>query len=211
MNRMVLFMATWVYTIGSGYYYNHYQLQGNAGNVKDYLSQRGFTDAAIIGIVANMEHESYMNPGQQEHGYNGSVNRGYGLVQWTPARDKILAYAAGAGVNWYDGASQMDYLMLNAPASWFPTSSYNYSWDDYKHLTDMYEATAAFFYNFERGTWTNDLYDYAYNWYGYLYGGVTPPVPPTPPTPPTPPYPPPDPSEEDDLLYLAFKMTKVLK
>lgn len=211
MNRVVLLMATWVYTIGSGYYYNHYQLQGNANNVKDYLSARGFTEAAIIGIIANMEHESYMNPGQQEHGYSGNVNHGYGLVQWTPARDKILAYAAGAGRNWYDGELQMDYLMVNAPQSWIPTSSYNFSWDDYKQLTDIYQATAAFFYNFERGTWTNDLYDYAYNWDQYLYGGVTPPTPPSPPIPPTPPYPPPDPSVDDDLLLIAIYLSKMVR
>ena len=202
-------MATWTYTIGDGYYYNHMTLVGNANNIKNYLSTRGFSDAAIIGIIANMEHQSYLNPGQQEHGRGGSTSYGYGLVQWTPAHSKILAYASGAGEAWYDGDVQMDYLSVNAPASWIERNTYPYTWDQYKQITDFNLATECFFYNFERGTWHNDLYTYTQYWADVLYG-QTPPIPPTPPTPPSPPEPV-DPSVYDDLLYLALKMTKVLK
>lgn len=202
-------MAAWTYTIGDGYYYSHMTLVDNANNIKDYLTNEGFSDAAIIGIIANMEHESYLNPAQQEHGKGGSASFGYGLVQWTPARTKILEYANRLGVNWYDGDIQMDYLMINAPQSWIEKNQYPYSWEEYKSITDFNLATETFFYNFERGTWHNDLYTYTNYWADVLYG-QTPPIPPDPPTPPTPPDPP-DPSVEEDLLYLALKMTKVLK
>ena len=200
-------MATWTYTIGSGYYYNHYALPGNAQNVKTYLESRGFSQAAIIGIIANMEHESILNPGQQEHGYSGSTSRGYGLVQWTPASTKIIAYANGRGADWWDGDVQMDYLMINMPQSWIPSSRYPVSYNEYKSMTDIYDATAAFFYNLERGTWHQDLYDYANYWNDYLYGGVTPPTPPVPPVPP----PSPEPVDDDFLLWLAIFMSKMLR
>lgn len=199
----------WTYTIGDGYYYSHMTLVDNANNVKSYLTNLGFSDAAIIGIIANMEHESYLNCGQQEHGKDGSPSYGYGLVQWTPARSKILEYANRLGVNWYDGDVQMDYLMISAPQSWIEKDQYQYSWEEYKDITDFNLATEVFFYNFERGTWHNDLYTYTNYWADVLYG-QSPPIPPTPPTPPTPPDPP-DPSVEEDQLYLAFKMTEVLK
>ena len=190
-------MSNWIYTIGPGYYYNHESLYSNAVNVKDYLdAQGGFTEAAIIGIIANMEHESYLNPGQQEHGKGGSDQYGYGLVQWTPASSKIVAYANAQGGNWYDGDLQMDYLMINAPASWQESSSYRISWEEYKQITDIYEATRVFFYNFERGTWHSDLDNYAYYWDNQLYGVTPPPVPPSPPPGPQPP-------EEDEFLLMG--------
>ena len=202
-------MATWTYTIGDGYYYNHYQLTGNANNVKDYLTAEGFTEAAIIGIIANMEHESYLNVGQQEHNRNGNPKYGYGLVQWTPADAKIIAYANSVSSVWYDGDTQMDYLMINAPATWIKSQNYPYTWDEYKTLTDIYTATRTFFWNFERGTWTSDLDTYAYNWDEILYHGIVPPIPPSPdpPTPPTPPYP-----EDEDLFLLnVLFLSKNLK
>ena len=67
-------MATWTYTVTDTYVYQHYQLTGNAQNVKDYLEAQGFAAGAIIGIIANMEHESYMNPGQTEIGYDYSTS-----------------------------------------------------------------------------------------------------------------------------------------
>ena len=182
-------MPSWSYTVGDGYYYNHYQLTGNAQIIKDFYTAKGFSDAAIIGIIANMEHESYLNPGQQEHGYSGSVTRGYGLVQWTPASSKILAYANRVQGNWYDGDIQLDYSLKSFPDAWAPRRGYNITFADYKNLTDIYYATAAFFWCFEYGTWTDDLYDYAYNWYDILYSGQ--PIPPQPaptPVPPTPPH-----------------------
>lgn len=169
-------MANWDYTITTAYQ-EHYSYLQNAWNVKDYLdSVGGFSAGAIIGIVANMEHESAINPGQQEHGYGGSTSRGYGLVQWTPGT-KIINYADSVGGNWYDGDIQMDFLMINAPDSW--GGAMPYTWDEFKAIDDIYLATRVFFKNFERGTWHDELYDYAEYWYGVLYGSE----PPTPPSP----------------------------
>jgi hypothetical protein len=171
-------LATWDYIITTAYQ-QHFSYGRNAQNVVDYLQTRGFSNESIVGILANMEHESSINCGQMEHGYNGSVDRGYGLVQWTPARTKILAYADSVGGNWYDGDLQMDYLMINAPASWIKTSNFPYSWEQFKQMSDIYLATRTFFACFERGTFHNDLLTYADYWSTHVsFSGETPVIPP---------------------------------
>ncbi len=181
----------------------HYSFSNNAEEVYNFLSARGYTHEAIIGVLANMEHESFLNVGQQELYRNGNTSYGYGLVQWTPARTKILAYATGLGENWYDGDVQMNYFMLNVPATWIKSGQFHYSYEEFKRMTDIYQATRTFFYNFERGTWHNDLDDYAYYWDYYFQGGTPPPTP-TPPT-PTPPPPRPDSPAGDDLMMLLIE------
>jgi len=174
----------WTYNITSRPQ-THYSYQSNAREVYEILrNDYGFTEDAAIGVIANMEHESYINPGQQEIGYGGSVKRGYGLVQWTPADTKILAYADSVGGNWYDGTVQMQYFEINVPASWIDVTGYSYN--DFKLMTDPYEAAYVFFKNFERGTWHNDINNYVSYWYDVLVSGDDPPTPPTPPTPPPP-------------------------
>ena len=191
----------WQYLI-SYHAQTHYTYQSNAREVYEILrNDLGYTNEAAIGVIANMEHESYINPGQQEIGYGGSVKRGYGLVQWTPADEKILAYASDHGVNWYDGDVQMDYFAINVPASW--GSAYPISYADFKLMTDYEEATKAFFKNFERGTWHDDLLTYANYWYDVLVEGEDPPTPP-----PTPPIPPPPAEDENLALYIVGLILK---
>lgn len=191
----------WQYLI-SYHAQTHYTYQSNAREVYEILrNDLGYTNEAAIGVIANMEHESYINPGQQEIGYGGSVKRGYGLVQWTPADEKILAYASDHGVNWYDGDVQMDYFAINVPASW--GSAYPISYADFKLMTDYEEATKAFFKNFERGTWHDDLLTYANYWYDVLVEGEDPPTPP-----PTPPIPPPPAEDENLAMYIVGLILK---
>lgn len=195
-------MAVWTYTLGSGYYYGH--MNSSAGsnwlNVKNYLEGvGGFTNEAIIGIMANMDHESYLNPAQQEHGKGGSNQYGYGLVMWTPARSKIEAYANNDPLHrpWYDGDLQMDYLLVSAPATWQESTSYPYTWEEFKQITDYNLATRVFFYNFERGTWHDELDTYTSYWANVCYGD-------TPSPPPDPPHP--DPQEDDEMLYTIIQI-----
>lgn len=196
-------MAVWQYTEGAGYYYGHMgAAANNSQNIKNYLESEGLTPEAIVGIIANMDHESYLNPAQGEHDKNMSMRYGYGLVMWTPAEDKIVSYAADHGVPWYDGDTQMDYLMISVPASWIKSSAYPYTWDEYKQLTDYNLATRVFFYNFERGTWHNELDTYTDYWANTLYGD-TPPTP-DPPLPPTP-------NDEDFMALFLCIFESVLK
>lgn len=136
----------------------HYSYEDNAQRVYEYLTELGFANGAAIGIIANMEHESYLNPGQTELFQNGNENYGYGLVQWTPAKDKILNYDRE---NWFEGEVQLNYLMISTPSSWIPTSEYPVTWVEYMSIDDAEYATRVFFACFERGTWHDDLLEYA--------------------------------------------------
>lgn len=142
----------------------HYSYQNNAIEVFNWLQLRGYSFESIIGVLANMEHESYINLGQQELYRNGDTNYGYGLVQWTPAKNKILKFAQETGGNWYDGQVQMDYFDINVPESWIKTKNYPYSFSQFKDLDNIYTATRTFFYNFERGTYSDAMDTYAEYW-----------------------------------------------
>ena len=134
---------------------------------------------AICGLLGNIQHESQLNPGQQERGYGGSLSRGYGLIQWTPASD-LTTWASSNGYNWYDGTAQC--ILLNAECYnnlydvvWIPTSSYSYTWDEFKQLTNVEEAVKAYLYERERAgvAALSNRIQYANEWYSYL-SGVTP-------------------------------------
>lgn len=51
----------------------------NAMYIYKYLGSRGWTLNAVAGLLGNLEHESWINPGVTEIG-----GTGFGLVQWTP-------------------------------------------------------------------------------------------------------------------------------
>lgn len=197
-------MAVWQSTLGDGYYYGHMAAAAdNSENIRSYLAATNqFTPEAIVGIIANMDHESYLNPAQGEHGKNMSSQYGKGLVMWTPARTKIEAYASSQGANWDDGDLQMDYLLISVPQGWQKSQAYPYTWAEYKQITDYNLATRVFFYNFERGTWHDDLDTYTNYWANTLYGD-------NPPT-PDPPLPP-DPEEEDEMLRIAMYLSKMIR
>ena len=78
----------------------------------------------------------------------------------------------------------MQYFEISVPASWIDVTGYSYN--DFKLMTDPYQAAYVFFRNFERGTWHNDINNYVSYWYDVLVSGDDPPTPPTPPTPPPP-------------------------
>lgn len=196
----------WEYTLGDGYYYGH---MGSAANNSAYIkefyeNQGGFTPESIVGMIANIDHESYLNPAQGEHGKHMSDDYGYGLYMWTPAKTKILAYADHdpLGRPWYDGTLQLEFSLSNIPQTWIKSQAYPYSWEEYKQITDYNLATRVFFYNFERGTWHDELDTYTSYWADTLYGD-------TPPT-PDPPLPPSPEEEDEDLaVWLIMKLTKL--
>ena len=194
----------WSYDITTNYG-AHYRYKDNALIVYNFLTANGYSHAAAIGVLANMEHESYINPGQVEHGYGGITSRGYGLVQWTPANTKILAYAKQVGGNWYDGDLQLQYLLVSVPASWIATKAYPQSYAQYLTLDNIYTATRAFFWNFERGTYTTAMDTYALYWHNYIESVKPEPTPtPTPtPTPPEPPY------SDDDAVPILLYLLKL--
>lgn len=167
------------------------QRQGNAVEFYNYF-KNSMTLEAICGILGNIDRESELNPGQMEYGHSGSLNYGYGLIQWTPG-SLLTDWASSKSYNWYDGAAQCEYIneenyyTETRPGYpnqkvWFTTSSYSYSWDAFKQINDVAVATRAYFYERERGGDSpSDVETLrvakAQEWYTYLSGIITPFVP----------------------------------
>lgn len=158
------------------------QMQGNAVEFYNYFKNT-MTLEAICGILGNIQRESQLNPGQQEGGYGGSLNYGYGLIQWTPG-SLLTTWASTKGYDWYDGAAQCEYIneenyYTGSDVVWIPTGSYAYTWDEFKQLTNVEEAVKAYLYERERAgvAALADRIQYANDWYTYLSGVITPFVP----------------------------------
>lgn len=89
---------------------------------------------AAVGIIANMTHESWLNPGQWELGSNYSPSAGFGLGQWTPSTNYSNWLGSTAVSDMADGDNQIDYL-LGTPGQW---STYyvdmNTGWSSYYNV-----------------------------------------------------------------------------
>lgn len=191
---------SWIYTITSGNPgMTKAQQINNVDEFKNYFN--GYmTDAAMAGILGNIQRESFINPGQQQIGSGGSTSSGYGFIQWTPA-SVLISWCNSRGLNWYDGDAQCYRIKCEgekkdgAGGYWFGGklngTRYNYSWSEFCQLTDYEEACKAYLAQRERAgvSALDKRLEYASNWYNYLHGQVDPPDPePTPPTPDPRPY-----------------------
>lgn len=82
-----------------------------------YYHDKGYSDAAIAGILANIEAESSFNSSDRaEHkGDNGYTYGGVGLFQWNGARTEALKkWAAANGRDYTNPGTQLDYMMQEA-------------------------------------------------------------------------------------------------
>ena len=97
-------------------------MNNNAQLMYDYLTGKGVTSEATCAIIANMQSESGLNPGQWEHPQSGSnvgkwSTAGFGLGQWTPA-SKVSTYVKSKEPSVVsDGYKQLD-LLLAVPSQW---------------------------------------------------------------------------------------------
>lgn len=82
-------MAQWHAKPSGGYnLYNSQEGRDNMDMIYSVFSAQGYTLEAVCAIIGNMANESAMNPWRWQ---SDSVNysAGYGLIQFTPARDYI--------------------------------------------------------------------------------------------------------------------------
>lgn len=156
----------------SNNYLTESQMQGNAVEVYNFFSARGWTLNAIAGMLGNMERESNINPGLWQSLNYGNYSGGYGLVQWTPATN-YTDWASSHGYSITDPQGQMIWIdtVTVSSGQWIATSEYNLSFDSFKKSTQSPEWLAsAFMKNFERagveaeGERRSD----ARKWYDYL-------------------------------------------
>lgn len=136
----------------SNNYLTESQMQGNALEVYNFFSGRGWTLNAIAGMLGNMERESNINPGLWQSLDYGNYSGGYGLVQWTPATN-YTEWASSRGYSITDPEGQMIWIdtMTVSSGQWIATSEYNLSFEAFKTSTQSPEWLAsAFLKNFER-------------------------------------------------------------
>ena len=163
----------------------------NAWEVWTYFINAGCTEEAAAGILGNMTYEGTLNPGQIEIGQDpNNPASGRGLIGWTDGT-KIINYAASVGGNWYDGTIQCQFIDQVPSQNFLPNAAagYNYSWSQFKQLTNIADAALAFLFEAERpadqgSAQRQRRIDAAQVWYNEFHGQVTPP--PTPTTPPSP-------------------------
>lgn len=164
------------------------EAEQNAKAVCDVLMPKGWTVEAICGVLGNIGAESGYNPFRWQNDNVLPINdpridyqnsHAYGLCQFDPA-GKYINYAQsypGYAPNYSnhpgnptDGKAQM--LWINDHADYIPTQSFPLSYAEYKVATiDNYTIqylTMTWFYNYERGTWSNTRVSAATYWYNKL-------------------------------------------
>ncbi|WP_217987586.1 phage tail tip lysozyme, partial [Terribacillus saccharophilus] len=147
----------------------------NVKTITEYFKEKGWTIAAISGLLGNMEQESYIKPDISEI----SNGRGYGLVQWTSMDTSVkgvdyiqqLLRTAGIPGDYRSIHTQLELLnwhMYNG-GQYIRTSQYPYTAKQFTQLLDPAIAARAFERNFER---PRDLHperaDMAKGWFAYL-------------------------------------------
>lgn len=159
---------------------NQSQMEVNALYIYTYLSSRNWTKNSIAALLGNMQAESSINPGRWENDEVNVIERGFGLVQWTPST-KFTNWANGRG---WDDATEMDINLmriiyeLENSLQWIETSSYPLSFEEFAHSRETPSYLAgAFVINYERpGDQSDSVIVYrgelANAWYEFLGGTI---------------------------------------
>lgn len=160
---------------------NSSQAINNAWEMYRYLitQHNMMTVEALCGIVGNVCYESHINPWQEHVG-----GTGFGLIQWTPPTALTDVFNNPLPTGDEQCSLIINEIMDNQQmwgggARWIPTNAYPYNGTQFCALSSVYEATNAYFYERERGTWSNSRLAWA-SYYYEVFTGSPPPVPPTP-------------------------------
>lgn len=153
----------WYAKPSGGYGYNSTEGRANIEQINGILNSYGFTLEAQAGILGNIVAESALNPWRWQ-GDTVNLSGGYGLVQFTPARDYIgsMQNVDGYGPNLStsyqtedarpeDGYSQMlcianDYLGKWVSYCWrdyWSTASYPTLWAQRNRIVQQYGTGSA--------------------------------------------------------------------
>lgn len=102
--------------IGGNRYLSQEEMENNADIIWQYLGSRGWTIESVSAILGNMQSESTINPNIWES-LIVDYDRGYGLVQWTPA----TKYIDWAGADWENGDKELDRIIYEVDNNiqWF--------------------------------------------------------------------------------------------
>lgn len=138
--------------ISSNTYLEVEEMKDNAQYIYDKLFALGWTPNAICGVLGNMQSESTMNPGLWESLDEFNMERGFGLVQWTPATN-FTEWATANGLDWYSIDSQIARIKYeyDTHIEFYPTTLYPMTFEEFIHSTDSPNNLALIFLkNYER-------------------------------------------------------------
>lgn len=152
-------MADW--NQGKDDYLSEDEALENAELVAEVLKD-GWDKKAISAIIGNMWEESSVNPHLYEQGYGHSMQKGFGLLQWTPAM-KLKDWADSNGEDWTDGEGQLARLNweIDNDEQWVADghskrygkeSKFDFSFNAFRKNKDdlsVEELTEAFMWNYE--------------------------------------------------------------
>ena len=82
----------------------------NQQKIWSFFKSKGFSDAAIAGIIGNLMQESGLKPGTVQGGGRGP---GHGLLQWEGGRlTQLKDYAKSKGKAWSDLQTQLEFAYM---------------------------------------------------------------------------------------------------
>jgi len=119
---------------------------GNAvhDSIYNYLAEQGFNDAAIAGIMANINHECGFNPNAY-----GDGGTSYGICQWHADRFTALQnYCSQNGLDYTSVDGQLAYLMYELKTGY--SGVYNTLMSVPNTADGAYQAAYRWTYDFER-------------------------------------------------------------
>lgn len=174
------------------------EMQKNARYIWQYFGSKGWSLNAVAGMLGCMQEESTINPGRRQMGWDSLPpdQRGYSLVQWTPAQNyfdwctrnnlkrddidtalKRIDYELEKKIQYYTTTG----IAINAkdyhgPEYDFRKYPYPKTFESYSTETYPPEAMCyAFLYCYERPTWFDPgskhavkRYKAARKWFEYL-------------------------------------------
>ncbi len=150
------------------------EMEVNARYIWNYLKSYGWTMNAVAGMLGNMQTESTINPGIWESLNEGNTERGYGLVQWTPAT-KLISWANSQYLDYTEMDTQLERIEyeLKNGLQYYPTDAYPETFAEFKTSTKGAGYLAmAFLANYERPADPDqpNRATQAEKWYKFLAG-----------------------------------------
>lgn len=167
--------------ISGNRYLTDAEMEINAQYVWQYLGARGWSINAVAAMLGNMVIESNINPELWES-LTVNTERGFGLVQWTPAT-KLMEWCNERGLDYTDIDAQLERIIYE-----FDNGIQYYETDDYPISASEFRTSsaspqllaAAFMVNYERPKVLDTMarrQTLAAAWYTLLSGNPAPVLP----------------------------------
>lgn len=161
--------------IGRNGYLTESEMKNNASLIWDFFGSKGWTAEAVSAMLGNMESESGINPNIWEN-LTVDYEKGYGLVQWTPA----TKYIEWGGLYYEDGYRQCERIQYEVEngLQWFsnanaPIVEPPLTFKEFTKSTESVATLANYFlwyYEHPKVTIQENRASQAEVWYKYLTG-----------------------------------------